>query len=440
MQEAVAQRRRIGPASVKDPLKWLYRGVALWLIVNYLRPQDIVKPIGALPLGYIACLIMAIAWFRCKDMEIAKHRFSKLHAAMLVVIALGVANAVNTYWLFQNFVTMATYWVVFFLCLPMLMKSPEYRPKIIRILFLCFGVIGLWVVTHGGHGQGAFLGDENDAALALVVGFGFCFPMRSELKSGAGKIFGIVVLGLCLAGIVVTLSRGGFLGLVAVLFAVAYFSGRILKTLGTILLFAILAIPFVPDKYVAEMNTISDPKESTRVQRLYMWRIGVQQWMSNPIFGVGAGNYPYRVADYEVTEFVQRANIFNRSFAGRSVHSAYFQLLPELGTLGAIIFLLMAGGILKQGLVVGRAAGDKDDIAVRLAQGTAAGMCAFLVAGAFVSVLYYPQFWMLCGLGVAVDSIRGSTQAQPEADSPSKQRARGVSQRKPALPASVPAN
>jgi O-antigen ligase len=129
------------------------------------------------------------------------------------------------------------------------------------------------------------------------------------------------------------------------------------------------------------------------------------EYVGNPMIGVGAGNYPYRVADYETAEFVQRADIWNRSLAGRSVHSSYFQLLAELGTLGLIVFVLMMVHVLRQGLKIGRNTKEADTVAVQLAQATAAAMCAFLAAGAFLSALYYPHFWLVCAMSGSVPAL-----------------------------------
>jgi O-antigen ligase len=87
------------------------------------------------------------------------------------------------------------------------------------------------------------------------------------------------------------------------------------------------------------------------------------------------------------------------------VHSSYFELLAELGTIGVIVFLLMAADVLRQGLKIGRNTKEADTVAVQLAQATAAAMCAFLGAGAFLSALYYPHFWLVCAMSGSVPAL-----------------------------------
>jgi O-antigen ligase len=373
---------------------------------------------GIVPFGYMGMAMVLFAWLRSGDKRTVRGRLSATYLILLGVVALGYFNAVNTYWLFLNFVEIATYWLIFCIALPLVLEERKYFIGLVKLMFVSYAVIGVWVITHNGHGQGAFLGDENDAALALGVGLGLCYPLRPVLAERSWRWFGLVVMALCAAGIVASASRGGFVGLVAVLLATAYLSGRLLRVLTVIAVVGLLALPLVPDQYFKEIQSINDPTESTRVQRLYMWRIGFQAYMSNPVLGIGAGNYGYRVADYETTPFVQKKNIFGRSFGGRAVHSTYFQILPELGTGGAIIFLVLATSVLRTGFAARKSGEGDDPTIVALARGTAAGMVAFLAAGAFVSAAYYPHFWMLCGLSASLTFMRGRNPDLPTNEKP----------------------
>lgn len=402
-------KRKEGKDAGASALRWIYGGIWLWMVVSFVRPQSIVPPLSALGLGMIAQAILIVGLLRARDFRPFKEPLTRLHMVVVVVLVLGAFKAVNTYWLFQAFVAMLTYLAVFYWALPLVMEDGKYRLQILKLMFVIYAVMGCWVMTHGGRGQGAFLADENDAALALSVGFGFCYPLVRFLPGKAWRALGYGALVASVVGIIVTLSRGGFLGLLAVIMAVAFFSGRLVRTLLIFALLAVAAIPFVPESYKKEMSTISDPAESTRVQRLYMWRIAVQQYMSHPVLGIGAENYPYRVADHEGTPFVQKANIFGRSFGGRSVHSSFFQILPELGTFGALAFLFMALRVLWRGFKLGRKEDEEDPMRTALARATAGGMIPFLVAGAFVSAAYYPHFWMLCGFSACLAfKVRGS--------------------------------
>ena len=96
---------------------------------------------------------------------------------------------------------------------------------------------------------------------------------------------------------------------------------------------------FAPEKYWEEMESSTSDQTltvGTGAERLYTWGIGWEMFLGNPILGVGQGNFPWNFENY------QGGDRFNtRSLAGRAAHSMYFTLLPELGTVGTGLFILM---------------------------------------------------------------------------------------------------
>ena len=113
-----------------------------------------------------------------------------------------------------------------------------------------------------------------------------------------------------------------------------------------------------------------------------------------------------------------------KSLAGRQAHSLYFTLLPELGLVGVIIFGSMVYLNYKDTRVksfipripAGRRDGaDVEDLQILRATlyGNAifGGMIGYLATSTFISTLYYPTFWIMMALAVA---LRNTTQAYAE--------------------------
>ena len=124
----------------------------------------------------------------------------------------------------------------------------------------------------------------------------------------------------------------------------------------------------------------------------------------NPVFGVGPGNYPWRVPEYE-----PRDRQRERGHGGKPAHSLYFTLLPELGMLGTVCFILMVVTPFKKfRRVFGKKNANKvvdanclnDDLKqLQLNYKAVYGVLfGFLFSGIFLSVLYYPHFWLICAL------------------------------------------
>ncbi|MCS6316244.1 MAG: O-antigen ligase family protein [Nitrospira sp.] len=152
---------------------------------------------------------------------------------------------------------------------------------------------------------------------------------------------------------------------------------------------------------------------------MFTWGIGWEMFLANPVFGVGQANFPWTIGEYLGGRTWQ-----TKSLSGRQAHSLYFTLLPELGLVGVILFSTMIyfnyrDTRVRQFLaVVPRRVGgwhekkqgsDPElERAVLFGNAILGGMIGYLTTSAFISTLYYPTFWILMGLAVA---LRNSTQA-----------------------------
>jgi hypothetical protein len=205
------------------------------------------------------------------------------------------------------------------------------------------------------------------------------------------------------------MSRGGFIGLVVVGVACWLRSPRNLMSLMLVgLMVGVLSLT-VSDTYWAEMQTIktADQEGDTGATRLYFWGIGWRMFKDHPILGVGPANFQYNSYLYEDPE--QAARGFH--IWGKAAHSVYFTLLPEEGLVGAFLFLAIAvtGWRLRRGIGTGykalmlsrpAAATPQLKELYLLSRAADVSLLAYLVTGAFISVLYHPHFWMIAAFSV----------------------------------------
>ncbi len=438
------------------------------LFLNFVRPQDLpgLTFVGSIRLPGLMSVLVIIVWLAKMNQGWTKP--TKYMAVLLVFEGLrgivgkyldpGDVIVRNDYWQFQTwrdllaqFLGLAFPIAVFF----------SRRIMINRLVasfnFIVF-VLGLYAITHAGRGPGGFLEDENDLCLVLVMFLPVAILSISRAVSSAGRIAGMVAAVLAFAGIVATLSRGGFLGLVAVLAYLLLSSRRKMLAAGVMIVCAIAVMPLVSSRYWMEVESIqSDVSGGTGTvqQRIDMWKVAYAMW-SDPrhiVFGVGLGNTPYWFRDYEPRERLLR----ERSLAGRAVHSLYFQLLPEMGLFGIfIVGNVIIGTLMLNRRAAGKARllGETAQSAVRelrlLSSGEAgstadarrqleiaavaspaereaiswmlhvlqkeaalvesdlrmmnAAMLGVLTAGIGISVLYYPPLWVLAGTSAAMQN------------------------------------
>ncbi|RFA25154.1 hypothetical protein CAI21_19870 [Alkalilimnicola ehrlichii] len=269
-----------------------------------------------------------------------------------------------------------------------------------------------WVsITNEGRGTGSFLVDENDMSLAINMAIPYAyFLMQSRERGTLFKLCMFLAICLMLTSIVFSDSRGGLVGTFAVTAGILLTTKHRIRNAIFVAVIATVAYLSVPEGYVDEMQTMADEEDATRVERLYSWRLGWHMFLENPILGVGVGNYPWVVADYEARygHYTGR-----RGLGGRVSHSLYFTLIPEYGLVGTTLFAVMTGMMVfrlfsvirREDKLAAEQAGKKrapPTEAGLLARAMLVSMLGLFSSGAFISVLYYPHFWYLIGFVLAL--------------------------------------
>lgn len=401
--------------------KWAYILLGLFLALDYTRIPSIVPLIGLLRLQMLAMLFLIVVWFRFGDFSVLRAPVVKWVSALVVLCGLGILYAPNTRAAFNMMVNIFTYLIAVIIPVATFVRTTDRVKWLFSIFALSNTFIALWAITHGGTGPGGFVSDENDCALVLNIALPIAVALASwPGQSGRARVFWVGCAVLMVIGTIATLSRGGFLGLMASAVVMVWYSRSRLKFVGSVLGAMLVLLPFasvvVPERYMAEVRSIGDSGDGTRQNRLYFWKLGLMMYKSNPILGVGAGNYPWTVSNYE--RQLPPDQIFRGQLSGgRVAHSVYFTLLPELGTAGLIIFASVVGIIIRTGRQLrisrprrGRGRGaipqnepSSQEIELDIAGRTLIASCvAYLATGAFISVLYYPSLWHLAGFAMAL--------------------------------------
>lgn len=185
---------------------------------------------------------------------------------------------------------------------------------------------------------------------------------------------------------------------------------------GTVvLLLALFVVLVAPSSYweeirsIAEENTPANPY-GTGAARHYTWKVAWGMFLDNPIIGVGQGNFPWNVGAYEL-KLGFTEGFHQRSMAGRAAHSLYFTLMPELGLIGIALFASMVVMTVRDLRFIQRSAGSGSAAAgdalpfASLATALEASLVGYLFSGIFISVLYYPNFWLLMGFALSLRRI-----------------------------------
>jgi probable O-glycosylation ligase (exosortase A-associated) len=410
MNNAGTVVRNAAPTSGQSRGSLPFRLLLIYLLFEFGRLQDGIPLIGKVQLPMLSLLGLGFLLVTHRALTL-REPTTKLFVVLLVFMGLHIPFAVNTFWSFHTARAMALTFIGYLGVISFVDSPRKYRTLINGWLAIHI-VLAIYGLLHKGRGVGGWIGDENDFCLVLNMALPYAYFLTFSDDNITKKTLHLGMVVLFLATIMSTFSRGGFLGLVAVGLYCWFRSSRKLISGVLILLLALIVINFAPQGYWEEMGTIqkeySGEIVGTGTGRQYSWNIGWKMFVANPVFGIGQGNFQWEFGRYEGDE-----TFFGQSLAGRAAHSLYYTLMPELGLVGIVIFLGMNYYLFKNIAAVKRLFRARRNIMdggdARFLFHTAcaleASLIGYLVTGYFVSILYYPSFWILVGFAVALRKV-----------------------------------
>jgi len=272
----------------------------------------------------------------------------------------------------------------------------------------------VWAIFHKGFGPSASRGGQDENYVAAMMGMAIpfaYFAIFTETRRVRKMLLALAILVFCGATVVAeNASRGGFIGICAVLLYCLAKSPRKWIGLGVLAMIALFVLAFAGPEYWEEISSISDVHGGTADDRLELWTIGLRMFAAHPVFGVGPGNYRWTVGEYQSVE--QHAK-YGRDLGGtKVVHSLFVELLAEMGLSGALALaalLWLTWRDLRQverGSTGRRGTVDSDRLRVgRYADAVTGSIVACLINGLFLSLLYFSYLWILIALAVAVAQV-----------------------------------
>lgn len=234
--------------------------------------------------------------------------------------------------------------------------------------------------------------NSGEMGIAMVMFLPLSITLLLALKGSWPtwkKLAWLALPGSALVAIAASASRGAQVALAVVGFWFLLRSrykvrGALVAVLGLLALYAML-----PERQRDRLGAMGE--DQTSQQRITYWRNGIVMMKRHPLLGVGYKNWvPY----------------YRDHFEGRVQvsHNIFIQAGSELGFtgLGAFLFLIAAtlainGQTRKQ---LTKAEGKKAPL-IWVAHGFDSAMIGYLVAGSFVTVLYYPFFWINLAMSVS---------------------------------------
>ena len=229
-----------------------------------------------------------------------------------------------------------------------------------------------------------FLTDPNDYSMYLNMMIPWIL-LTFDFSDGLWKkVFGVGVLATCFVDLL-TFSRGGFLGFIAMAGVLAIYHPKRYQIMGGGIVLALLGAVILSDQWLAIMSTATDSGQSTAQERLTMWAAAWEVFKEHPM-GVGPGNAGL-FAWVHVPNGVQ--GYTQGHWYGSALHSLWFTVLSEWGIIGSVLFLSILYLNFRDCRRLIRL--PKGSYLQAVGVAGLASMVGFLVSATFLTSCYYPH-------------------------------------------------
>jgi O-antigen ligase len=327
----------------------------LFLVCSFVllaRPQDVLpflQPFRpALVLTVLATLALIFGGQRQSLSTALSTPESKRYLLFFFIMILGIPFAYHRGLAFDGVLQGYVVNVFFFVLLVSQVTSLQRLRSLVWVICLSTLVYGVFggLLQSGGFDGGRFqvLGDAydpNDTAYVLLSLFPLCLYFVRFDEGLTKKLVAIAAIGGAIATILLTGSRGGLLGLAAVLLILLLTrTGGIGKSQKAIFLVMLACAGlFLQDKinidrYLTLADISSDYNTSAEGGRIDLWTAAVELSLANPITGVGVDCFSF-------------AHWQSRALAGElylryhAVHNSFLQIAAEVGLIGLAVYALI---------------------------------------------------------------------------------------------------
>lgn len=393
-----------------------FAALFLFSIVLYLRPYELIPALsgfqqmafytGILTLGlYVAGQLSAEGNLTARPKEI--NLVLLLFAAAL--LSMPLAGDPGEAWKTFNDMLLKT--LLIFIVLVNVVRT-EMRLKLLLLLvlgvsiYLSINAIGDYragnfatgaLETHDLRIAGKIKGlfeNSNDLAMHLVSMIPIAVALGLAGRNPFKRLVYFGVTGLMVAAVVVTFSRGGFIGLVAATFVLVRRLGKKnrVATMGALVFAVILFVALAPGAFSNRLSTIFNSAADltgSSSQRTEVLKHSFWVALRYPITGVGIGNYRFK------------------SPRNLETHNAYTQVAAEMGIAAMVVYILFIVHPIRRLRLIEKESYDQKERRrfYYLSVGLQASLIGFMFSSFFGAVAYQWYVYYLVAYAVALHRL-----------------------------------
>jgi O-antigen ligase len=423
-QEPTAPPPPTPPTERVSYTDWLHRRghtltffcLFLFSIVLYYRPYESIPALSSMMqmafyTGIVTLGVFAISQLAAEGNLTARPQEINLVLLLGAAAILSMPMAVSIDDAWKTFSEQLLKTIVIFVVLINVIRT-ELRLKLLLWLvlvvsiYLSIGAIddyraGLFQVgeisTHDARITGRIKGlfeNSNDLALHLVTMIPIAVALGLSGRGPLKKLIYFAGAALMVGAVIVTFSRGGFIGLVAAGLLLVRRLGKKnrVATTGALVFAVIVFLAAAPGAYSSRLSSIfnsSADLTGSSSQRTEVLKRSVWVALRYPLFGVGIGNFHHKSPRNLVT------------------HNAYTQVAAEMGIAAMVIYILLLVHPLRRLRLIENESLSKKERSrfYYLSIGLQASLVGFMVSSFFGSVAYQWYVYYLIAYAVGLHRL-----------------------------------
>lgn len=398
-----------------------YIGVAAWIWIALMAPAKWAFGFShSLRLNLTIVVVVVFSYIFSKNKE--KIKWTNIHFwVLLFFLWMFISTIFNiridseyAWFKFSEFTKV----IALFLFITFVVRTKNSVNTVIWAIVLSISAYAAmeatkFIISAGSYrvvGKSGIIADRNDLAVAINMCLPLIFYLWSVTKYRYLKL-GLIILGvLNVVAIIGTYSRGGFIGLSVLAFAMWLKSNRkiIIFTMAIILMPSLYSM--APSEWKERQATVetASATDGSFIGRLWAWKIATLIAIDNPLTGGGfkATTDPllWHVYAPETPDFgfIETPPIpMNK--APKAAHNIYFQVLASSGFIGLFLFVCMLFVSYRTCSTNIKLSKKHNQIwQENLSRSIALSIIAFGITGMNVSLAYFELVYALMGIVVII--------------------------------------
>lgn len=377
-----------------------------YLFAEYVRPQSIWPAFSIFPYwGKTFILLAVIGWLLDANRRFVWTGMSSWIALFTVVIVL---SSITAYWpedSWENFMIFFNWVVIYFVLTQTVTTRVHFYIILLLFMLASFKLSLHGAITWGGtgfrysdwglRGPEGFFENPGEYAIQMVVFFPislfFCFAVARYLKKRWHFYLLCLMPITAFLAAIATNTRGGQLALAGQVLTMVLLMHHRFKAVLLVAVLAVAGYQLLPDEQKARFEAAGT--DETSQQRLLYWQHGWQMMKDHPALGVGYYNFiPYynrHHFDDVILPMLQERG------TAELPHNIFIQVGTDAGFIGLGVFLMLTAGAFLTMRKLGKEATARGDPFVsNVAIGMNLALLGYVIAGQFVTVVYYPFLWI----------------------------------------------